>query len=207
MPANATPTEKAILKAAEEEFMLKGYGGARTTAIAERAGVTHAMLHYYFRKKETLFDRILQEKIELITSQFLSLFTQDKSLPITERIRLAIESHFDLLIDNPHLPGFVLAEMRNHPQLLDGWFSKLRNLFIPLIASLQSELDKDAAEGKICHVDAAMLFMDMVALNITSIASADVLCRIYKFDRDTFLAMRKKENVTVIMKRLLPCNA
>lgn len=44
-------TENRILKAAEAEFLAKGYAGARTTAIAEAAGVTHAMLHYYFRTR------------------------------------------------------------------------------------------------------------------------------------------------------------
>lgn len=54
--------EQAILKAAEREFLTKGYAGARTTSIAEAAGVTHAMLHYYFRTKEHIFERILDEK-------------------------------------------------------------------------------------------------------------------------------------------------
>lgn len=57
-----TDTESRILQAAEEEFLLKGLEGARTTAIAERAGVTHAMLHYYFRTKNMLFERIIEEK-------------------------------------------------------------------------------------------------------------------------------------------------
>lgn len=48
--------EQEILKAAEQEFLTKGYDGARTTSIAQAAGVTHAMLHYYFRTKEQLFD-------------------------------------------------------------------------------------------------------------------------------------------------------
>ena len=52
-------TESEILKAAEQEFMLKGFDGAKTTSIAHAAGVTHAMLHYYFRTKEQLFERIL----------------------------------------------------------------------------------------------------------------------------------------------------
>ncbi len=187
--------------------MLKGYGGARTTSIAERAGVTHAMLHYYFRTKESLFDRILQEKIELITSQFVALFTLDKTLPIKERIKLAIESHFDLLVDNPLLPGFVLAEMRNNPQLLERWFTKLRDMFVPLLLGLQGELDQAAAEGKICPVEAPMLFMDILALNVTTMACSDMLCRLYGIDRETYLVKRKKENSTVIMKRLLPCDA
>lgn len=59
-------TEDRILQAAEAEFLAKGYAGARTTAIAEAAGVTHAMLHYYFRTKDKLFERILNEKIQLV---------------------------------------------------------------------------------------------------------------------------------------------
>lgn len=55
-------TEYLILQAAEREFMSKGFAGARTTSIAEAAGVTHAMFHYYFRTKEKLFDRIIAEK-------------------------------------------------------------------------------------------------------------------------------------------------
>ena len=45
-------TETRILQAAEKEFFEKGYIGARTTSIAEAAGVTHTMLHYYFRTKD-----------------------------------------------------------------------------------------------------------------------------------------------------------
>ena len=55
----AQKREQAILEAAEREFLKKGFDGARTTSIAAAAGVTHAMLHYYFRTKEQLFERIL----------------------------------------------------------------------------------------------------------------------------------------------------
>ena len=58
--------EQEILEAAEREFIAKGFAGARTTSIAEAAGVTHAMLHYYFRTKEQLFERILDEKMRLM---------------------------------------------------------------------------------------------------------------------------------------------
>ncbi len=55
-------TEERILKAAETEFFTKGFDGARTTSIAERAGVTHAMLHYYFRSKALLFERVVNQR-------------------------------------------------------------------------------------------------------------------------------------------------
>ena len=58
--------EQAILEAAEREFLAKGFDGARTISIARAAGVTHAMLHYYFRTKENIFERILDEKMRLM---------------------------------------------------------------------------------------------------------------------------------------------
>ena len=57
--SHSQDTETRILEAAEKEFFEKGYAGARTTSIAEAAGVTHAMLHYYFRTKDNLFERIV----------------------------------------------------------------------------------------------------------------------------------------------------
>ena len=56
-------TEQAILKAAEEEFLKKGYALSKTTDIAKQAGVTHAMLHYYFRTKENLFEKVFSQKV------------------------------------------------------------------------------------------------------------------------------------------------
>ena len=48
-----------VLIAAEEVFMKKGLKGARTVEIAQKAGVTHAVLHYWFNTKEELFNVIL----------------------------------------------------------------------------------------------------------------------------------------------------
>ncbi|MDR2121215.1 MAG: TetR/AcrR family transcriptional regulator, partial [Tannerella sp.] len=42
-------TEQIILEAAEAEFFETGYAGAKTVSIARRAGISHSMLHYYFR--------------------------------------------------------------------------------------------------------------------------------------------------------------
>lgn len=52
MKEESVNTEQAILKAAEKEFLKKGFSGSKTTEIAKAAGVTHAMLHYYFRTKK-----------------------------------------------------------------------------------------------------------------------------------------------------------
>ena len=64
MKEETSNTEQSILKAAEKEFLKKGFSGSKTTEIAKEAGVTHAMLHYYFRTKENLFNKVFEEKSE-----------------------------------------------------------------------------------------------------------------------------------------------
>ena len=102
-------TESEILKAAEQEFMLKGFDGAKTTSIAHAAGVTHAMLHYYFRTKEQLFERILTEKVQLMSESVLAAFGQP-GLPLLERLKDGVTCHFDFIAANPQLPRFIVNE-------------------------------------------------------------------------------------------------
>jgi TetR/AcrR family transcriptional regulator len=78
--------EEAILQAAEHEFFTRGYDGARTTSIAKAAGVTHAMLHYYFKTKENLFEKIVGGKIKTIGNLFLVAFSS-ANLPFEKKAR------------------------------------------------------------------------------------------------------------------------
>ena len=107
---NKKGTEERILKAAENEFFTKGFAGARTTAIAENAGVTHAMLHYYFRTKEQLFNTVLKRNIEKMYKVMFAVFVEDDR-PFSERLAEGVGRHFDALAENPLLPRFVLNEI------------------------------------------------------------------------------------------------
>ena len=111
----AQKREQAILEAAEREFLKKGFDGARTTSIAAAAGVTHAMLHYYFRTKEQLFERILDEKMRMMGQSVLAAFG-DARLPLIERLRNGIERHFDFIAANPDLPRFIVNEVFARPE-------------------------------------------------------------------------------------------
>ena len=71
-------TEQAILQAAETEFLDKGFALAKTTEIAKQAGVTHAMLHYYYRTKEKLFERVFQEKVDLMAHSLVATLDDGK---------------------------------------------------------------------------------------------------------------------------------
>ncbi len=51
-------TEGQILNAAENVFQKKGMDGARMQEIADEAGINKAMLHYYYRSKQLLFEAV-----------------------------------------------------------------------------------------------------------------------------------------------------
>ena len=57
---DAEATKQQILDAAELEFAKNGLSGARTEAIATRAGVAPRMIYYYFQSKEGLYQAVLQ---------------------------------------------------------------------------------------------------------------------------------------------------
>lgn len=112
--SNLQSTEARILQAAEKEFFEKGYAGARTVSIAEAAGVTHAMLHYYFRTKDKLFEQIVAGKINMLGDIILSAIG-DGNLPLEERIRQGVERHFDFIAANRDLPRFIVNEVSHAP--------------------------------------------------------------------------------------------
>lgn len=108
-------TESRILQAAEKEFLTKGYAGARTTSIAEAAGVTHAMFHYYFRTKEKLFDRIMTEKIALL-KDIMSKTVMEPGQSLEDKLRNVIGQHLDFLAANPDMPRFLVGEVFGSPE-------------------------------------------------------------------------------------------
>ncbi len=57
-PDAYSDTERQIFDAALQVFARKGKDGARMQAIADRADINKAMLHYYFRSKDKLYEQV-----------------------------------------------------------------------------------------------------------------------------------------------------
>lgn len=197
-------TEQLILEAAEEEFLRKGFDGARTTAIAERAGVTHAMLHYYFRTKEQLFERIVA-KITALVAQTIFAAMGDPQRPIVERIRSGIASHFDLVAAHPLLPRFFLNEVVMRPEHYHLLDDSLKERIPTLFLRLQAEADRAAEAGEMEAVDMRQLFISIVSLNVfpfLALPFAGLLLGEMAGDREKFLAARKAEAIETILRRI-----
>ena len=196
--------EQQILAAAEQEFLARGYDGARTTSIAQAAGVTHAMLHYYFRTKEQLFERIVDEKFETMSHSMFAIMG-DPSLPIVERIKGGIEAHFDFVAQNPLLPRFVINEIISRPERYDVLYKRVGAIIDNVYRGLQSEIDRSAERGEIERVDIKMLFISIMSLNIFTFLAypfMEPLMGELMANRERFLADRKAENIETILRRI-----
>lgn len=201
---NPNDTESRILQAAENEFFEKGYAGARTASIAEAAGVTHAMLHYYFRTKDKLFERIVSEKISILGNIIISAIG-DEDLTLEDRIRQGIERHFDFIAANRDLPKFIVNEVLTRPDVVEMMKCNIQNIVNNLLNSLQHEIDAYAAKGLCRQVNARMLFIDIVSLNVFPFMAAPIVLGAIGDSYnsyDEFLALRKTENVETILNKL-----
>ena len=196
--------EQLILEVAEREFFTKGFDGARTMTIAQEAGVTHAMLHYYFRTKEQLFERIISDKFELISQMVLSVLG-NAQLPLVERLKEGISSHFDLVAANPLLPRFLITEMLPHPERYRYIYEKLDDIR-RLYVDLQKTIDDAAERGEIERVDVMMLFTSILSLNVFTIISGQFILQMIgemgELDEAKFLAARKQETIEMMIKRI-----
>lgn len=104
-------TEEKILLSASKVFTEKGFAGTRTRDIAEEAGINLALLNYYFRSKEKLFEQVMKVKMVLLFGQIVPILTNEKT-NLEEKIDLVINKYFEILSKNPNLPLFVLSEMQ-----------------------------------------------------------------------------------------------
>ncbi|SEF45289.1 transcriptional regulator, TetR family [Halpernia humi] len=111
MTTNELSTEDKILLAASKVFTEKGFSGTRTRDIAEEAGINLALLNYYFRTKEKLFEQVMKVKVLLLFGQIIPIITNEKTT-LEEKIDLASEKYFEILSKNPNLPLFVLSEIQ-----------------------------------------------------------------------------------------------
>ena len=107
-------TEEKIKEAAKKVFLKKGYAATRTRDIAEEAGINLALLNYYFRSKEKLFDLIMLEKLEKFFGVIAPVLN-NTGASLEQKIILLSSNYIDLLIANPELPLFILSEVRHNP--------------------------------------------------------------------------------------------
>jgi TetR/AcrR family transcriptional regulator len=168
--AKRVANEARILVAAEEIFAEAGYAAASMAAIAERAGLPKANLHYYFGTKEQLYRRLLdtiadswQETMDLFLTatdpvEAFRHYIADKMEFSRRRPRASKIFANEILHGAPHFlartQGPVRERFERHCAVIDGWARQgkiapvdPRHLFFMLWATTQHYADFDIQVG------------------------------------------------------------
>lgn len=191
------------MEAAEEVFLSKGFALAKTVDIAKLAGVNQALLHYYFRTKENLFDAVFAQKIRQIISSMGEVLGSD--LPLMEKIKKQMEMQFDFLLSNPKIPFLVISEITRVPQRIETLKLTVNTQVLKIIEKLQLELDEAHREGKIRQISALNLVVNVISQNVFLFLAHPIFQAFTEMPDEEFrefVANRKQENVTSILKSL-----
>lgn len=186
-------TEERIIAAARTVFTRRGFHGARMQEIADEAGINKALLHYYFRSKEKLFEVIFTDLFGKFQTAFFSILASDR--PLVEKIRLIVETDIDLLMQHPDVPLFVLHEMARNPEQMA---ERAGAAGLPdLIGEFSRQVKRAARKGEIRKIDPIDLLVNILALNRFPFVGRPMLQSITGIDEASFRAMMKRRRTQV----------
>lgn len=152
-------TEKRILEAAKKVFIAKGMAGARMQDIADEAGINKALLHYYFRSKDKLFETIFAEIAQRFLPRINEIFNSD--LSIFDKIEAFCREYLENILHNPFIPLFVINEMNKQPE---DFITKLFGKERPQIDKFVAQIDEAVRKKEIKHIHPLELIINSMAL-------------------------------------------
>jgi AcrR family transcriptional regulator len=177
---DAAATKARILKAGLAEFGAKGYGGARTEAIAKRAKCNIRMLYHYYGGKEGLYLACLQKVYFHIREEEQKLNLHE--LAPVEALEKLVHFTFDHMRKNPDFVHLAGAE-----NTMKGKFVKKLPLVakaaISLIDAIQNILDRGEKEcGFYPDIDALQLYLSVLSLSYLHLSNRHTLSITYGQD-------------------------
>lgn len=158
-------TEELIRRAAFELFIEKGKKGTTMQAVADRAGVNKALVHYYFRNKDNLYELVAKEAAEIASRQIFAGFKPAGEL--RDVLFELVKRHIDFVRNNPRIFQFIVGEILSRNRDIARIFIKsLSAMGMHPWVYLESLLADAKRAGRIRNVDSLQLFADILSLNI-----------------------------------------
>ncbi len=194
-------TEEKIFEAATEVFTDKGMDGARMQDIANHAGINKALLHYYFRTKDHLFNAVFEKIAKKLFMKFAPVF--EKNLTLEEKIRFFFREHITFLQKNPKLPGFILNEINRNPSRIKKLLKNVdfKKLWSMLVEQHKDELDK----YNLTEESIPQIMTTIAAISVFPFAARGLLEGIFEnlgVDFDNYIEERKEFASEFVLKAL-----
>lgn len=192
MNEHQSNAEQLILQAARKIFIEKGMEGARMHEIADEAGINKALLHYYFRSKDKLFQAVFLEAFQKFLPQIEMLLKSE--LPFIQKLELFIKNYISIIIENPYIPGFVLHELTQNPQRLADLLKNQVSVMPEFLRQLQNEIEN----GVIKPFDPRQILINSLALCIFPFVARPIIQTVFfGNDAETYNAFLEQRKTSV----------
>ena len=185
-------TEEKIIQAAEKVFIRAGYDGARMQDIADEAEINKALLHYYFRSKEKLFEQILQRKMMAFLPKIQLIVKTE--MTVLDKFEGIVDGYLKMLSENPRLPIFLLFSTYRNPDILEHM---PREVFNDLISFLR----KAIKQGSLKKIDPEHLLLSIMGMCVFPFVARPIASHMLGKSDDQylkFLKLRKKEIMSLL---------
>jgi TetR/AcrR family transcriptional regulator len=171
----------AILKAAINEFAENGIAGARTDAIAHAAHVNKALLYYYFKDKEAIYQAVLDQVFTGLRDEVVP--TLEGDLPPRKKVLNYLGAYFDYIAANPRIPRVVQGEwVRSGGNRTAQMQRVAREYFRPIYLKLAEVLREGIAAGEFRPINPMHFIPSMVAIIVFYFSAAPVIKTLIQAD-------------------------
>ena len=186
-------TEEKIMQAAKKLFTQNGFAATRTRDIAKEAGINLALLNYYFRSKEKLFDIVMIGNFR----QFIrgvSIHLLDDAATMEQKIQRIVTAYIDFLNNNPYLPIFIINEIRGNRSKIA---QQLDEEITPMRAKFFRQLQEAGRQGMINPIDPFHFIANLVGLTVFPFIGRPLLQRVTSTSDQQFRAFMEERKQLV----------
>jgi TetR/AcrR family transcriptional regulator len=184
-------TEEKIFEAATDVFLDKGMDGARMQDIANHAGINKALLHYYYRTKDHLFNTVFELMARKMLKKFAPVF--DENLTLEEKIRFFFREHIKFMQENPRLPAFVLNEINRNPERIAKLIKNIE--FEEFAKKLFEQHKEELKKYNVTIENLPQIMTSIAAISVFPFAAKGLIEAIlgkFGYDFDTYIENRKE---------------
>lgn len=190
----ALSTEEKIKAAARTVFHTKGFAATKTRDIAKEADINLALLNYYFRSKEKLFQIIMLDSIHALFQSILPIFFEEET-NLFEKIEKFVDCYIDKLKTDPEIPLFILSEIQRNPMVIMEQVP-FREIFETSVFHIQFEL---AVEQKEIHsISYYHFIMNLAGLTVFPFIGKPLFSQVGQLTKEDF------SNLMEERKKLIP---
>jgi TetR/AcrR family transcriptional regulator len=190
MVQEATETENLIKETAKRVFFSNGHINASTKEIAKEAGVNRALIHYYFRSRDFLFNMVLEEAMRSVSGKITAILGSD--LDLRSKVRAFLDTFIREMAEFPYLETFMVIEIAKNPEKMSELHPKNAD---QVKAIVDEQIQGEIAAGTLSAITIDHFMVNLMSLCNYPLIAKPVIQTIFGYDDNAykkFLAERKK---------------